>query len=191
MSAGIVYNNGTALTATAAGNAGEVLTSQGAGSPPIFAAAGGGGSINAFSAVYTADQLNMTGNNTSFILIPDTTLVSNGFSYNNTTGLITVNNTGIFSITATLLLNGINESHNLAQWLVYAPGPSYLTQSEPGNLMAYADDNGQFTTIFNSVISLTASSVIGLYFVAYFGTKTIGCVNSYQNTNFITIIQIG
>lgn len=38
MSSGIIYDNGSALTATGAGNSGEVLTSQGAGLPPVFAA---------------------------------------------------------------------------------------------------------------------------------------------------------
>lgn len=57
MSAGIVFNNGVALTATAAGTLGDVLTSQGSGSAPIFLPNGGGfATLLAYTPVNNSDS---------------------------------------------------------------------------------------------------------------------------------------
>jgi hypothetical protein len=190
MSAGILFDNGVALTSTGAGTSGQVLTSQGSGSPPIFAS-GGGGSINAFSAVYTSDQTDVTGNSVAYTLNPDTTLVSNGFSYDNTTGIITINNTGIYYLLANIQISGITNSHNLGQWLVTNQASATIGDIEPGNLFTLADENTQFNCIYNTVLSLSATNTIVISFTAYGGPQSIGIVNTAFNSSFMYLLQIG
>ena len=188
MSGSVAYYDGTTIRTNTPGTTGQVLVSQGT-SPPVFQNAPA--LFNSFSAVYTADQTNITGNSVLFNLVPDTVQVTTGFTYNGTTGGITVNNTGVYKILANLLLTGINNTHNLAQWQVVQTGVGQIAETEPGNLFAFCDNNTQFTTVFNTVLSLTALDEITISFTAYFGTQTISTTNSNLNTNFITIQQIG
>jgi len=191
MSAGIIYNNGVALTATAAGNMGDVLTSQGSGSAPIFAPGGGGGGTNGLALAFNADQSNVTGNGTVFVLMPQTTLKATGFTYDNTTGYITVTNTGTYFISAMLELTGINQTHNVCQWIVYNTMTGQIGQAEPGNLLTSADVNSQFDSRIDTCLNLTAGDTFFIRFTAYGGTQSIGFVNSGSFTNRITIWQIG
>ena len=182
-------STGSLQSVSGVGSARQILTSNGAGALPTWASSGG--SLNAFAAVYTGDQTNVTGNNVPFILKPDTTLVSTGFSYDNTTGIITINTTGIFYVIANIQLSGITNDHNIGQWLVTNQASTIIGDSEPGNLFTLADGNTQFNCIYNTVLSLTATNTIYLTFTAYGGPQTIGIANTAYNSSFINIFKIG
>jgi hypothetical protein len=172
------------------GSAGEVLTSNGAGTMPSFQA-GGGGPLNSIALAFNADRSNVTGDGTVFVLNPETTLVSNGFSYDPVTGFITVTNTGTYFISALLELTGINQTHNTCQWIVETSMSVQIGQAEPGNLLTGADQNTQFDSRLDTCLNLTAGDTFYIRFTAYGGTLTIGFSNSASFTNRITIWQIG
>lgn len=106
MSAGIIYDNGVALTATAAGNLGDVLTSQGSGSAPIFApGGGGGGAATAFVSYLNNTQNNATGNGTAYTVPFDTATRNDSSILDTTTGIFTSNKTGVWILTSNIFFN--------------------------------------------------------------------------------------
>jgi len=118
MSAGIIYNNGSVLTATAAGNNGDVLTSQGSGSPPIFAPGGGGsgGNANSFDVYLTSTLSGVTGDGTYVNpIIYDGVNYNVGSNYNPATGLYTAPTTGRYYFYATCRLDGLIIANTLCQ----------------------------------------------------------------------------
>lgn len=185
----VVCDNTGNMTVVPDTTAGYVLTSNAPNSPTFQPASGG--SSSGLALAFNADQSNVTGNGTVFVLMPETTLVANGFSYDPTTGYITVANSGTYFISAMLELTGINQTHNVCQWIIENTISGQIGQAEPGNLLTSADSNSQFDSRIDTCLNLTAGDTFYIRFTAYSGDLSIGFVNSGSFTNRITIWQIG
>ena len=127
MSAGIIYNDGVALTATAAGTLGDVLTSQGSGSAPIFAPGGGGGGSQTplFFARSTSPQNNVTGDGTVYVIQYDTTDYNVGSCFDTTTGQFTVPATALYRFEMGISVENIDVTNTNFNWYLWDNTPSF------------------------------------------------------------------
>ena len=78
------------------GTTGEVLTSNGAGVMPSFQPGGGGGSSTAFSAYLSSPSGGLTGSGTFYLMQYDSTFRNDSGIFDVSTGLVTVNKTGLW-----------------------------------------------------------------------------------------------
>jgi hypothetical protein len=125
-----------------------------------------------FIAYLSASNSNKTGDNTSYPLIMDTTIVNRNSMYNTTTGAITFPVAGIYSINVVLNLNGVGAAHN-SMLVALSNGGSYqIMRLNPANL---ADTASSYVNMTGSYVgSFTASASITPYVQISGGTKIIG-----------------
>ena len=179
MSAGIIYNNGVALTATAAGTSGQVLTSQGSGSPPIWGAGGGGGSSSVyFMASLSTTQNNVTGTGGNFNPVFDTVIINNGSGYNGSTGIFTAPFTGLYLFAFNTFLNNISTTLN-----TYIIGAIYNITTASDSLRFEANaatinavtDAGNFSWPVSGGTYLTAGDQIQVVVAVGGSSATVNC----------------
>ncbi len=160
MSAGILFNNTTAVTSTAAGNSGDVLTSQGAGSPPIFTAPATYPRVFAYRS---SDQLNVTGNGTQFPVVFNATTVNTGTAFNTTTGKYTVPESTDYQMSGAVLVRGLTSAMTYGLIYIYdTTAAAYILLGGEKHAYNNADVNGATQFQFCSIATLIAAHVIEL-----------------------------
>lgn len=169
MSAGVVYNNGAALTATAAGNSGEVLTSNGSLSAPTFQApastsisitGNSGGALTGTSFTFTGGTtgLSFAGSGTTET-VGGTLVVSNGgtgvtsnTAYSVLCGGTTT--TGAIQSVASVGTSGqvltSNGASALPTFQTYVPTASGFVAYASANLSSVTGDGTFYLVQFNS-----------------------------------------
>lgn len=103
-SAPVAVDTNGQLSSLGFGTATNVLTSNGAGVSPSWQAAGGGATSPIFQAYLSANQSNVTGDNTLYTIPFDTTTVNTGSAFNTGTGVFTAPATGTYLFTGTVYL---------------------------------------------------------------------------------------
>jgi hypothetical protein len=162
MSVGIIFDNGVGLTATAAGNSGDVLTSQGSGSAPIFApGGGGGGALTAFGAYLSATASGVTGDGTLYPVIYDGIFRNDSSIYDNTTGLLTANKTGIWYLNVNIAYQGILVTNTYGQFF-FQTGAGAQWGYTLFNGFNLAESGDQYMT-GSALVPLTSGDTIGVF----------------------------
>lgn len=161
MSAGIIYSNGSALTATAAGSNGQVLTSQGSGSAPIFSTIVSSGATTAFQAYLSAPTAAVTGDGTQYQIICDTVVRNDNSIYNATTGLVTFDQTGLWCVNAVISVSGVTGSNTSGNFFFENPVAVSFYCYENFNA-ATATAGGEFALGLSALVQATAGDTLGI-----------------------------
>ena len=128
MSAGIIYNNTTGLTATAVGNSGEFLQSNGAGSAPTFAAINltqislTPVSTTPYVALTTDVYLSVNTGTAKTIQLPNAPSSGRYFVIKDLSGTANTNNITVTTVGGAVLIDGstsytINLAYGSAQFI--------------------------------------------------------------------------
>lgn len=110
MSAGILFNNGVAVTATGSGTAGQLFQSNGPGSPPDFV--DGNSLYPIFVAYATTTQSGVTGSGTFYQVHFDATDRNDGNTFNTSTFVFTAPKDGAYFFVINLSINGLLASND-------------------------------------------------------------------------------
>jgi len=147
------------------GTAGNVLTSNGAGNSPTWQPGGGGLTAVNWSVQLSANQTNVTGNNTQYQIPYDSVLFDSASGYNAGTFLYTIPDTGVYMIIVNNFLFGGSVASTLFfSWLsvngAAFPGIRIVdTNSASLGLAA----NGEFILSSSYVGAFTAGDTIGIF----------------------------
>ena len=128
MSAGILFNNTVAVTATAAGNSGEFLSSNGAGSAPTFAAinltviALTAVSTTPYVALTTDIYLSVATGVARTIQLPNAPSTGRYFAVKDVTGTANTNNITVTTVGGIVTIDGstsfvINQAYGSSQFI--------------------------------------------------------------------------
>lgn len=127
--------------------------------------------FSAYLSASTAD--NVTGDNTDYTILCDTTLITDG-NYNTGTGTYTAPATGRFLISGAVMLNNI-VAQTYIQVAVVATGVTYY----PYTMAAATPSTGtQLRLPYSVLIQMTAGDTCQLHVVLGGSTKTVGVVGS-------------
>jgi len=178
MAGEIIYDNGVGLTANTAGASGQSLLSGGAGAPTWGVA-----NTLGFSAYASAALSNVTGDNTFYQVVFNTTVRNDGTMYNTSTGLLTIPNTGMWSFAASTQITGMT----IGSYTFYSLLFELNTGAQIGRLAGNADSisflGGQCNIITSTLIQLTAAQTVVVRFQVAGGAKTVSMASaaaSYQ-----------
>lgn len=176
MSAGIIYNSGTALTSTASGNFGDILTSQGAGSAPIFSAPTTP-SATGFSVYANGNLSNVTGDGTFYQVVYNTTTRNDGTMYNTSSGLATIPRAGLWLFNAIADGRGFTSAAFTSASMLFEinGGPQAANQSI--NPIVFAN-NGQFIFGISILYQMSLNDTIAVRYTAAGSTKTISLASA-------------
>jgi hypothetical protein len=154
------------VTTTGPGITGQVLTSQGPGVAPIFAPSGIG-TTTAFQAYLSNNTAPVTGDSTVYQIIFDTVVRNDSSIYNNSTGLVTFNQSGLWYVNSNVTFAGILVAN--------LNGNIYFQNQTPVqfgflNYGAFptSTSSGEYGATNSALIPVTAGDTLGV-FVIYDG----------------------
>jgi len=178
----------TALQSIASvGTSGQVLTSNGAGALPTFQAAGGSASLSGMSySTITASTLNTSTPGAALIW---TTLIYNDFSgsYNTSTGVFTVPNTGRYTISVlSPQINGFSSNTEGVFLRIYRNSvvEKFLCQQSVSSV-----NNNQMALNASQTFAWTAGDTIQVLLITD-NQDTVTVVNKTANYTYISITQV-
>lgn len=176
---GVLIGHGnSAITATAAGTAGQVLTSNGAGSDPTYQAAVYVSPTPIVLAALSVGLSNATGDGTGLTpLIFDNALVNVGSAYNATTGIFTAPTTGNYMVACNIMYNNLNAAHSWGEIVFNKPiGGDYTKAVINPGLVAttIAGYTSVASIVLSGIVTLLAAQQFRINTVVYSGTKTVG-----------------
>lgn len=148
------------------GTATQVWTSNGAGVSPSWQPASGGGFTPvSWSVQLSANQTNVTGNNTQYQIPYDSVLFDSASGYNAGTFLYTIPTTGVYNITVNnFLFGGTAASTLFFSWLsVNAAAFPGLRITDANSATLGLAVNGEFLLSSSYVGAFTAGDTIGIF----------------------------
>ncbi len=154
----VVCDNTGNLTVVPDTNAGYVLTSNYPDSP-TFQPAGGSAPLR-FLAIQSAAVNSVTGDGTQYQIIFDTEVENSGFSYDDTTGELTILTTGSYYISTQVDFYNVDAS-NTSGTLYIFNGASAVNQGKI-NPFAMQDVNTEAATFVSSIVQCVANDVISV-----------------------------
>lgn len=157
---------GTGISTSGAGN---TITIMNSGTP------------SAFFAVVTLAQNNVTGDNTFYTVIFDTTNFDRGGEFNTATGIFTAAATGLYLFGANLEFSGITGAHTLGTISIATSNKNSATGINTANAVQSNDTIGLNA---NYMINLTAGQTAKVALQVGNGGKTISLITQTITNNF-------
>lgn len=172
----IVYGDGTKLTYSSVGTAGQYLQSNGSGAPTWSSISSGVGSTAYYGAFSDTTDQTIASTTTAYVVAIGTTDESNGVSI--TSGnRITFANAGTYSIIYSIQLDSADTSiHDVDIWLRKNGSDVTGTNSQFSVPNSHGGTNGHLIAVCNYVLTLAAGDYLQL---AWSATSTNISIQTY------------
>lgn len=142
-------------------------------SPNITIQAGTGASIASFFAYNNADIDNVTGDNTAYRVILNSTRYNIGAGYNVVTGVFTAPITGIYNFTGTATCKGLAPANTTGKVIFLLNNTDQMAGTR-GNFGSLEDAGGNFQISFAMNIQMTVGETMQMLYQVDGGAKIVG-----------------
>lgn len=141
------------------------------------------------TSAYLANAvLNVTGDNTAYTILFDSTLVNVGTAYNTATGIFTVPVTGRYLISVSIGVGNLIAGH--ISGIASITTTSVTFQTNAFNYFAMADVNGNMVSSFSKIIPLAATNTVKIVIIVNGSTKTVSVLGAGAPLNWFDIVLL-